>query len=161
MVPRVINTMNTFRRYLADFVIYLLIGVVIHAVSTWLQSDFIETFLDENLITLLLALLAINTTTISVIMTKLREISDQAGISFDRTIHSMKSSVVEQVVLLAFAVVVSVLKSSNVINSAFTNANFIANVLLISILLRAVYILYDTANGVFVIAQKEEEIDRN
>lgn len=153
--------MNIFRSYLADAVIFLVISMVIHAVSLWLDSSFIEEFLDQNLITLLLALLAINTTTISVIMTKLREISDASGVSFSSSIHSMRMSVTEQVVLLAIAVLVLVLKNSTVITTRFTFAEFIANVLLIAIILRAVQILYDTANGVFVIAKREDEIDGN
>ena len=65
--------------------LFLVIGLLATLLAEWLQSDFISTFLSENLITLLIALVAINTTTLSVVLTKIREISDQLGGDFSRT----------------------------------------------------------------------------
>lgn len=152
--------MNKYVRYVQNIALFLLIGWGVQAFSVWLQSDFVETFLEQNLITLLLALLAINTTTISVIMSKLREISSGTGLSFAASIKSMKHSVIEQVILLIAAVIVLILKTSATIATNVANATYVANVLLVAIMLYAVQVLYDTANGVFVIAEREDEIER-
>lgn len=138
--------------------LFLVISAIVQALSAWLQSDFIETFMKGNLITLLLALMAINTTTISVIMTKLREISDDSGIDFSQTIKAMKESITEQVVLLVIAVLVLMLQSSAMLASVWNGINTITTVLLITTFLYAVQILYDTAQGVFVIAYKENHL---
>lgn len=151
--------MKKYIHYARNTTLFLLIGWGVQAFSSWLQSNFVEMFLEQNLITLLLALLAINTTTISVIMSKLREITSETGLSFAASIKSMKHSVVEQVILLIAAVVVLILKTSASIAANFTGAGYIANVLLIAIMLYAVQVLYDTANGVFVIAEREDEIE--
>lgn len=92
-------------------------------------------------------------------MSKLREITSETGLSFAASIKSMKHSVVEQVILLIAAVVVLILKTSASIAANFTSARYIANVLLVAIMLYAVQVLYDTANGVFVIAEREDEIE--
>lgn len=138
--------------------LFLVISAIVQTVSAWLQSNFIETFMKENLITLLLTLMAINTTTISVIMTKLREISDDSGIDFSQTIKAMKESITEQVVLLIIAVIVLIVQSSTMLASVWNGINNVTTIILITTFLYAVQVLYDTAQGIFVIAHKENHL---
>ena len=135
--------------------LFLVIGFVINFIAERLQSDFISTFLSENLITLLIALVAINTTTLSVVLTKIREISDQLGGDFTRTAKEMKTSIAEQVILVILASVTQMISTSSLIKASFPLITFISNVVLIAIFSYAIYILYDTANSVFVILQFE------
>jgi len=137
--------------------LFLVIGLLATLLAEWLQSDFISTFLSENLITLLIALVAINTTTLSVVLTKIREISDQLGGDFSRTAKEMKLSIAEQVVLVILAVITQVIGSSSLINHSYPLITFISDVVLVSIFSYAIYILYDTANSVFVILQFENQ----
>lgn len=136
---------------------FLLIGLLFTALTEWLKSDFILKFLSTNLITLLIALIAINTTTLGVVLTKIREISDRFGGDFSKTANEMKLSIVEQVVLVIVTVITQVLNESTIINASFPIINFISSVILISVFSYAVYILYDTANSVFVILSFENE----
>ncbi len=135
--------------------LYVLIGIGVQWGSAKLQSDFLGTFLDGNLVTLLLALLAINTTTMSVIMTKLRDIADGNHGNFGRTIDAMRESIIEQVVLIVCAIAVLILKTSASLQSR--TLSFLANTVLIAIFFYAIQILYDTANGVFVILRYEDQ----
>lgn len=139
--------------------LFLIIGLLVTLLAKWLQSVFISTFLSENLITLLVALVAINTTTLSVVLTKIREISDQLGGDFSRTAKEMKLSIAEQVVLVILAVLTQVIGSSSLINHSYPIIGFISDVILVSIFSYAIYILYDTANSVFVILQFENHDD--
>jgi hypothetical protein len=59
--------------------LFLLSGLIVNFLVSWLKSNFISEFLTHNLITLLIALVAINTTTLSVVLTKIREIMDKMG----------------------------------------------------------------------------------
>jgi hypothetical protein len=149
--------------HIKNATLFLVISAIVQSISVWLQSDFMESFLKANLITLLLALMAINTTTISVIMTKLREISDDSGVDFSKTISSMKESIVEQVILLVIAVLILIVQSSVLLSNMWNGMNTVTTILLITTFLYAVQILYDTAQGVFVIAYKENALlkDRN
>jgi uncharacterized membrane protein YfcA len=137
--------------------LFLIIGLIVALLAGWLQSDFISGFLSENLITLLIALVAINTTTLSVVLTKIRELSDKLGGNFTRTAKEMKISIKEQVVLVILAVIVQVIGTSSLIIASFPPITFVSNVVLIAIFSYALYILYDTANSVFVILQFEND----
>lgn len=138
--------------------LFLVVSVLIQSISLWLESNFIELFMKDNLITLLLALMAINTTTVSVIMTKLRELSNDNGLDFSRTINSTKESIIEQVILLVIAFFVLIVQSSTLLANKWSGITIVTNVLLITTFLYAVHILYDTAQAVFVIANKENTL---
>jgi len=135
--------------------LFLVIGFIVTLLSSWLESDFIANFLSQNLITLLIALVAINTTTLSVVLTKIREIADQLGGDFTRTAKEMKISIIEQVALIISAIIVQVVGTSSLISVRFPLLTFVSSVILVAIFSYALYILYDTANSVFVILQFE------
>jgi len=79
-------------------------GLLLVWFSNLVGSNFLSQFLENNLIMLLIALLAINITTMSVVMVKLREISDSNNkIRFPRTIKEMKISFYEQIASLFFS----------------------------------------------------------
>jgi hypothetical protein len=134
---------------------YIIAGIVVTSLCDWIDSSFLSKFLDDNLITLLLALLAINTTTISVIMTKLREITDKNKIDFARTIKAMKDSIIHQVGLLCIALIFLIAKNSTWLTSMWGNFSFIMDSLIFTVFACAIHILFDTANGIFVILQHE------
>lgn len=136
----------------------ILIGILSAGVSHWLKSPYLATFLETNLILLLIALLAINTTTMSVIMTKLQELSSKPS-DFKNTTGELKTSIIEQVVLIILSVMVLVAKKSEVIAAHLQHSNFIFDVLLLAVFFYAIHILYDTANGVFVIINYERQDD--
>ena len=137
--------------FIKDFSLSLVIGTVINAASTWLKSDFLIRFLENNLITLLIALMAINTTTISVILTKLREISDKNNNSgFAGTVKAMRGSIVEQIGLIVAAVIVQVLKDSPSVLAIQPWLEFVIGSVVITIFIKALQVLWDTANSVFV-----------
>lgn len=130
----------------------LVIGFVANGMAVLIGSPFFCTFLDQNLILLLVALFAINTTTTSVILTKMREIADRhPDVDFATTRKQMKAAAVEQVALIVVAVVVELLKASPWLSQHVPYLEFILNSTLVSVFAYAVYILYDTAKGVYVI----------
>lgn len=136
---------------------FIAIGIGLNAISVWLQSDFLYKFLDMNLILLLAALLAINTTTLSVVMTKMREIADKNGdINFAVTRKEMKASFLEQIYLIVFAVLFQTARHSVLINSRLLYMDFIFDSLLVAIFIHAIHVVYDTAMSVFVILDHEK-----
>lgn len=130
----------------------LVIGFVVNGLATLIGSTFLCSFLDENLILLLVALFAINTTTASVILTKMREIADRhPDVDFQTTRSQMKVSSFEQVLLIIFAIVIGILKTSPWMTAHIPHVNFVLNSILIGVFAYAIHILYDTARGVYVI----------
>ena len=56
---------------------------VLQQAQILLESDYIIRFLDENLVSLLIALLAINTASLGIVLSKIREILDSKAGSHD------------------------------------------------------------------------------
>jgi len=133
----------------------IVIGLIAGSVSRLLKSSYLSSFLEANLILLLIALLAINTTTISVVMTKLRELSAKPG-GFKKTTEEMKWSIIEQVALIVASILFLMAKKSTVILGHVPYADFALEVLLLSIFFFLIHILYDTANCVFELMDFEE-----
>ena len=131
---------------------FLVLGAAINSFSLWLKSPFICKFLEENLILLLVAILAINTTTISVILTKMREIADKnSTVDFGRTRKAMKQSTLEHLCLICVAATIQIVKGSSIVCTSFTGAGFILDSLLIAVFIYSIHIIYDTAQSVYVI----------
>lgn len=130
----------------------LVVGVAVNGLATLIGSTFLCAFLDDNLIVLLVALFAINTTTASVILTKMREIADSyPDVDFQATRRQMKISSLEQVSLILVAVLVGMLKTAPPIQAYVPHLRFALDSVLISVFAYSIHILYDTAKGVYVI----------
>lgn len=147
--------------YVKNISLFLLIGLIFTTLTDWLQSNFILAFLSSNLITLLIALVAINTTTLSVVLTKIREISDKMGGDFSATASEMKLALVEQVILIIVTAVTQIISESSLIKSSYPSTDFVASVILVSIFSYAIHILYDTANSIFVILDFENSTNKD
>lgn len=154
--------MKKARDFFANRLLFLFIAWLIQLVTQQLKSNSLQEFLDENLITLLFALLAINAATLSVIMTKLRELADIKYLAgekadFNNTIRSMKNSIIEQVILIFLSTMALILGGSDLLTTNYPVIMLYVKILGIAIFLNAIQILYDTANSVFIIMKYENE----
>jgi hypothetical protein len=131
---------------------FLVVGSIINVLSQLLESSFLCKFLEQNLILLLVAILAINTTTISVILTKMREIADKnPKADFGNTRKAMRRSTLEHLSLICIAATVQIVKGSPIVCTSLTYACFILDSLLIAVFIYSIQIVYDTAQSVYVI----------
>jgi hypothetical protein len=135
----------------------IVLSIVVNILAYSINSTFIKTYLDENLLTLLIALLAINTTTLSVILTKLKDISDKHKINFASSVKEMKMSIIEQVIVIILGLLFQVVQNSTDIMSLHQSLPFIFSVLVLLVFIYAIDILIDTANGIFVILDYENK----
>jgi hypothetical protein len=144
------------RETIRSVCVCVVVALITGSVSRLLRSPYLSTFLEANLILLLIALLAINTTTISVVMTKLRELSSKPE-TFKGTTAEMKWSIVEQVILIVSSIVFLLFKKSEVVLGHIPHADFALEVTLLAIFFYSIHILYDTAKSVFEIMNFEEK----
>ena len=149
--------MNEITENIPRYSLFILIGIAIQALSAWLESDFVIGYLLEDLMTILIALLAINLTTIGVIITKLQELAEKGSLDHSKVIDAMRFSIKEQIFLIISSTLLLLLLKSKVILNTFPESETIIRVLLISILSSAVWILYTTGEGIFKIARKENQ----
>lgn len=127
-------------------------GYLLAQFQMLIGTTYLTTFLKQNLITLLVALIAINSATLSIVLTKIREILDRKNIqgAFENTKKEMIVSINEQIVLIIVAIVLLSIQDSELIKN-HSSYTFLLNVLLIGCFIYAVHVLYDTAKSVFVI----------
>lgn len=128
------------------------IGFLMKIFSDWLNTDYLDKFFANNLITILVALLAINTTTLSIILTKIRELIDQhgGGDFFAKTKANMLLTIKEQIALIVLAVIFLSAKDSILIAQT-ENMPLLLDTLTFAVFSYALMTLYDTAKCVFLI----------
>ena len=131
--------------------IVVIIGFICAYVNDWLESSFYKDFLKANLILLLVALLAINATTISIIVGKLKDIINDPLADFTNTTKSLRSSITEQVILIVIASVFQVASDSMKIRRLVPLSDLLIQSVLIAIFIYAIYIMYDTAHAAFML----------
>lgn len=116
-----------------------------------MQSDFVFDFLKSNITNLQVALLAVNTATLGIVLAKIREIIDKTGqrAAFDATRSEMLLSIKEQVTLIAVSLLILAIASAKSLPIAISPGMFQAA--LLASFIYSIFILYDTAKSVFVI----------
>lgn len=120
--------------------------------GNWLESDFLFIYLKDNIIGLLLTLLAINTATSGLIASKIQDIlTEFKELDFSGTIKEMKLSLLEQIILICISVVSLLVLDSGKIS--FEYLNEVGNVVLTTVLIFAIAILWDTGKAVFIIIE--------
>jgi hypothetical protein len=134
---------NTVKTILASFGI----SIILIGFENLLESSFFSNFLKDNLVSLLLTLLAINTATSAVISAKLEEISERTGADFVDVIKEIKKSLIEQIILISLSVIfLIILESKFTVNYVLI---IIVNIILSTILVYAIDILRDTGVTIF------------
>ncbi len=134
---------------------FIVLSVIIWFFCSVIESNYLVEFLDKNLISLLIALLAINTTTSSFVLTKLKDINQTYGINFEGTLRQFRISIIEQLVFIVFALLILVLLNSLSVVGLHSLVLPILEILLIVVFIASLGNLYDTANSIFVILSWE------
>lgn len=135
------------------------VGFLAQFIQGLLGSTYLDTFLKDNLINLLVALLAVNSATMGIVLTKIRDLVDKkgnGGTSFNDTKNQMLLSVKEQVALIAVGLFLLTLSESKTI-VAVSDVDKLIKSILCSIFVYAMIVLYDTAKGVLIIVDFDHD----
>lgn len=149
--------MRRFKSVFQTLTTVTVVAIGIQWFSSLIESSFFSDFLERDLITLLIALLAINVTTISVIISKMQELAGQGRLDQTRVIDEMQFSIVEQIALLVLASLLLVIKKSFWLASNATDLASKIEISLIATLVYAIWILFNTGSSIFVIARIENK----
>jgi hypothetical protein len=137
---------------------FIIVSIILTYAGILLESDFLFVYLKENIIGLLLTLLAINTATLGLIASKIQDIvENHPEFDFSSTIKEMKTSLIEQLVLIGISVVALLLMDSGKIE--LTSKNDIGNVILTTVLIYSVNILWDTGKAVFIVIEELQKFN--
>ncbi|HHQ4684615.1 TPA: hypothetical protein ACSP21_003012 [Aeromonas veronii] len=136
------------------------IGFITEVINVWLNSSFLHKFLEANLVTILIALLAINAATMGIVLTKVMDIVEKnngVGIScFSKTKNQMLISIKEQIVIIVLAIALLILKNSPIVLN-IENSELLLNSSITACFIYSLSILYDTAKGILVIINYSDD----
>lgn len=137
--------MATFK----NIVFFIFLSLVANIAAKYLQSDFIGKFLRENLVLIVITLLAINTATCGLLITNIKESAGDRLQHFQDTFDEIKFSLMEQIYLIVFSVIVLVLDSSIVLKSIVPYHDLVFDTLLGAAFIYSIDILRDTGVSIF------------
>lgn len=147
--------MNTLK----NISFFIVISLILNAVSYYLESSFLLNFLNSNLIIILLTLLAINTATTGLLSIKMAELETKFNdLDFKNVYNEMKFSLKEQIVLIIISLLVLIVNDSKLF--AFQFKSFIIGTFLTSIFVYALDILRDTGVSVFDLLKLASDINK-
>lgn len=139
---------------------FFVIALAITTIGNVLDSTFLFIYLQTNIIGLLITLLAINTATSGLIASKIQDfVVQKPEIDFSSTIKEMKSSLLEQIILIITSVICLIIQNSKKIELELKDD--ICNIILITVFIYAIDILWDTGKAVFVIIEEIQKINNN
>lgn len=130
--------------------IFIVLGVLMTCFCYFIKSEFLATFLHQNIISLTITLIAITSAVRAIILSKLTEIKiAHKEIDFSETFKELKISIYEQVAMIMISIfVITIGDSKLIVNEITSIAPFVVNSILTAVLFYSVYILYDTAIAV-------------
>lgn len=127
-----------------------------------LDTAYLTKFLSDNLIMLLIALLAINSATLGIVLTKIADLVDEQE-NADVFLSSRKEmliSVKEQIALIAMAILFLVLLSSHYVVEK-VQVKFFLESAVIAVFIYALTILYDISKGILIIVEFDRRSVKN
>lgn len=137
------------------------VGVLVVALGIVLESDYLQKFIETNLIVIIAALLAINTTTTSIIASKLRDLQDGTGVDLYEMRGELRISLIEQIVFVWLSVLCLVVRESDVVVAEARWVHSVTDVLLAAIFYLAIYNTYDTSRGMFDLINVQGELTKS
>jgi hypothetical protein len=142
-----------------DISLYVIISALITLGCYWLQSSFLFDYLQSNIIGLLITLLAINTATSGLVASKMQDLTLQKPeVDLSEPIRQMKTSLIEQIVLIALSIIFMTIIKSELIQFDYKEKIF--NGGLVLLLVYALAILLDTGKAVFIVIQGLQNIKK-
>lgn len=135
-------------------------GFLCQLAQDWLGSQYFNDFLRANLINILIALLAVNSATMGIVLTKIRELIEKHGHgdAFQDTRSQFLLSVKEQVALIAASIILLTVSQSKYLKD-IPNISLFFGSAVAAIFVYSMTILYDTAKGVLIIVDFDPKTD--
>ncbi|ASS48422.1 MAG: hypothetical protein A3D31_08335 [Candidatus Fluviicola riflensis] len=129
--------------------VIVLIAIVISIGCEEIGSKFLQKYLCENLLTIILGFLAINTATLGVLATKLHDIKKELqNLDLTDVVKQMKLSLTEQIVLVFITLSSLIFRNSDI---DWVYKWYITDIFNVATFLYAINILWDTGKSVFIL----------
>ncbi len=134
---------------------YIILGFLLTLLSWGLESQYLYKFLKENIVSLLITILAINIATLGLITSRIQDILNKYDVDFKDTTKEMKILLYEQVTLIFISIVSLTIFEGNIIT--YENKNLILEGILNTVLIYSINILLDAGKAVFILIDLIQE----
>jgi hypothetical protein len=131
----------------------LVAGFILSISSYWLESNYIIDFSKDNLLLLIVALFAIQISSVSFILSRIKEIQILAGGDFTKTVQEIERTVLEQLLVVISTALILIFTTSDVASNYIQYHNVISSTFLSAVLICEILIIWDTAKAVFSLAK--------
>ena len=133
--------------YIKSISLLIVLSAIIVGLSKLLDSNFILDFLDDDLISILITVFAINTATNSLLIADLANIAKSTDLKFKQSYEQIKFSIYEQLILIVLGFLLLMIRGSQI--NFESEILFILDTLLVCVFAFSIDILRDTAMAVF------------
>lgn len=150
--------------YLKDILLFLTIAFFVNVFSYLIGTDLLLSYLKINLTTIQLGLMAINTATCGLVISKLQEIKERhREIDVKPTTMALLNSLKEQIILIIIGVILMLLIDSDSIKRIIycEYITFVLETLLIAVFANSIQVLWDTGKSIFVLIDIMDDFDNN
>ncbi|MCT8335814.1 hypothetical protein NUH30_19160 [Leptospira sp. 85282-16] len=133
---------------LKNYSFFYILGYLIEKINIYLKSDFLLNYLTNNLISIEIALLAINISSSGIILSRLKEIAPED--SFSETIKEIKITIFEQIILIGLTLISFILldtKENEFVSVLRDWLLFLIN----GIFAYFLFILFDISKSIFIL----------
>lgn len=145
--------------YCKNISVMIIVSIFIVYISCLMQSVALFSYLKDNLLTILLAFLAINTATLGHLSAKIQDIIvEYKNLDFTDTIREMKKSLLEQIILIILTVILIIVDNGE--NVQFKLKTELLYTFFLAIFIYALDILWDTGKSVFIIVDEINKINK-
>lgn len=139
--------------------IFFAIAVSVNWLADVLESSYPAKFLEEKIVELLITLMAINTATAGILVSKIDDLSKRFNIDFTNSVREIKKSILMQIWLIGGAAFILVLTNSKLIERLLpVSYKNILGIALLVIFIAAIDILRDTGLAIFAIYEDIKNI---
>ncbi len=125
--------------------------IIFTLLQFYLKSDYLWKYLLANLLSIQVAVLAVNGATLGLTLARLRELSEQnPEFEFENVLHDILFSFKEMIGLMAVALLVGMMSSSAIISIGFFKP-YVLESILFAAFGYTIYLLYDFIHGLCVL----------
>lgn len=144
-----------------DISLYIIIAFIINLSSHLLKNKYLITYLIDNLITIQVALLAINTATSGLIISKLQDVKlKRPEANLKPITKSLLLSLKEQIFLIGLSILFIIIKDSKITETLSYSHyfDFFIETIIITAFIYSIDILWDTGKSIFILIDIIDDI---
>ena len=141
---------------IGKYTVMIIIAVFITWYDSYLKSNYLEKFFENNAILLAITIFTIHSAAVGILLSQLQIIIQVTGHSLDKTLGSIRKSFVEifiVIFLIVFLLITlhAICNTDKDFNSIILSVPYIKNIIIVLIsasIIDIIYVIYDTNNAI-------------